>query len=82
MFKHCYMPQSMINSVIIPIIKNKSGDFTDKNNYRPIALSSIISKVFEHTIVNHLDAFFLPFFSVFLFLHALVNNCSSLVYFC
>ena len=43
MFKHCYMPQSMINSVIIPIIKNKSGDFTDKNNYRPIALSSIIS---------------------------------------
>ena len=46
MFKHCYMymPQSMINSVIIPIIKNKSGDFADKNNYRPIALSSIISK--------------------------------------
>ena len=41
MFKHCYMPQSMINSVTIPIIKNKSGDFTDKNNYRPIALSSI-----------------------------------------
>ena len=33
MFKHCYMAQSMINSVIIPIIKNKSGDFTDKNNY-------------------------------------------------
>ena len=51
MFKHCYMPQSMINSVIIPIIKNKSGDFTDKNNCRLIALSSIISKVFEHTIV-------------------------------
>ena len=34
MFKHCYMPQSMINSVII--IQNKSGDLTDKNNYRPI----------------------------------------------
>ena len=49
------MPQSMINSVIIPIIKNKSGDFTDKNNYRPIALSSIISKVFEHTIVIRLE---------------------------
>ena len=38
MFKHCYMPQSMINSVITSIIKNKSGDFTDKNNYRPIAI--------------------------------------------
>ena len=48
MFKHCYMPQSMINSVIVPLVKNKSGDLTDKNNYRPIALSSIASKVFEH----------------------------------
>ena len=50
MFKHCYIPQCMINSVIIPLIKNKCGDQTDKNNYRPIALSSIISKVFEHII--------------------------------
>ena len=58
MFKHCYMPQSMINSVIISIIKNKSGDFTDKNNYRPTALSSIISKVFEHTIVIRLEEYF------------------------
>ena len=51
------MPQSMINSVIIPIIKNKSGDFTDKNNYRPIALSSILSKVFEHIIVIRLEEY-------------------------
>ena len=57
MFKHCYMPQSMINTVIIPIIKTKSGDFTDKNNYRPIALSSIVSKVFEHTIVIRLEEY-------------------------
>ena len=26
MFKHCYLPQCMINSVIIPLIKNKCGD--------------------------------------------------------
>ena len=51
------MPQSMINSVIIPIIKNKSGDFTDKNNYSPNAISSIISKVFEHTIVIRLEEY-------------------------
>ena len=35
MFKHCYMPQSMINLVIVPLVKDKSGYLTDKNNYRP-----------------------------------------------
>ena len=45
----------MINSVIIPLINNKCGDHTDKNNYRPIALSSIISKVFEHIIAERLE---------------------------
>ena len=45
MFKHCYIPQCMNNSVIIPLIKNKCGDQTDKNNYKPLAL--FISKVFE-----------------------------------
>ena len=47
----------MINSGIIPIIKNNSRDFTDKNNYRPIALSSIISKVFEHIIKFRLEEY-------------------------
>ena len=45
------MPQS----VIIPIINIKSGDFTDKNNYRPIAPSSIIYKVFEQIIIIRLE---------------------------
>ena len=57
MFKHCYIPQCMINSVIIPLIKNKCGDHTGKNNYRPIALSSIISKVFEHIIAERLEVY-------------------------
>ena len=57
MFKHCYIPQCMINSVIIPLIKNKCGDHTDKNNYRLIALSSIISKVFEHIIAERLEVY-------------------------
>ena len=40
----------LYSTIIIPLIKNKCGDHTDKNNYRPIALSSIISKVFQHII--------------------------------
>ena len=34
MFKHSYMPQSMINSIIVPLVKNKCGNLTDKNNYQ------------------------------------------------
>ena len=47
-FKHCYIPQCMINFVIVPFIKNKCCDQTDKNNYRPNTLSSITPKLFEH----------------------------------
>ena len=57
MFKHSYMPHAMLKSVIIPLVKNKCGDLSDKNNYRPIALSSITSKVFEHLILQRLEAY-------------------------
>ena len=57
MFKHSYMPQSMINSNIVPLVKNRCGNPTEKNNYRPIALSSITSKVFEHIILLRLEEY-------------------------
>ena len=49
-FKHSYMPADMLNSVIIPLVKNKCGTLSYKNNYRPIALSSIASK--EYMCIN------------------------------
>ena len=57
MCKHSYMPQSMINSIIVPLVKNKCGNLTDNNNYSPIALSSITSKVFEHIILLRLEEY-------------------------
>ena len=45
----------MLNSVIIPLVKNKCGDLSDKNNYRPIAISCIISKVFENIILHRIE---------------------------
>ena len=57
MFKHSYMPQSMINSIIVPLVKNKCGNLIDRNNDRPIALSSITSKVFEHIILLRLEEY-------------------------
>ena len=57
MFKYCYLPSNMLDSVIVPLVKNRNGDLSDKNNYRPIALSSTISKVFENVILYRLEEY-------------------------
>ena len=44
---HGYLPDMFMKTAIVPIIKNKTGDTSDKNNYRPIALVTAASKVFE-----------------------------------
>ena len=52
-----YFPVNMLDSVVVPLVKNKNGDLSDKNNYRPIALSSTISKVFENIILHRLEEY-------------------------
>ena len=47
MIRHGYVPPSLTKVILVPIVKNKTGDTTSKNNYRPIALACISSKVFE-----------------------------------
>ena len=37
----------LIETTIVPIIKNKSGNLSDSNNYRPIGLTTIVSKILE-----------------------------------
>ena len=47
----------MIETTIVPIIKNKAGDLFSGNNYRPIALANVISKVFESLILLRCEQF-------------------------
>ena len=54
---HGYMPQQMMQSVIVPIVKNKSRSVTDKSNYRPIAISTILSKIFERVLLDRIEPF-------------------------
>ena len=36
-----------MKTIITPLVKNKSGDTSDINNYRLIALVTVASKIFE-----------------------------------
>jgi hypothetical protein len=52
MFVHGHMPPEMLRVLLVPLIKNKCGMVTDKDNYRPIALASVVSKIVEHLILK------------------------------
>ena len=45
---HSYLSDGSMKSAIIPLSKNKTGDTTDKNNYRPIALVTAMSKYLNY----------------------------------
>ena len=42
---------------IVPIFKNKTGDTSDKDNYRPIALVMAAAKLFKICIVGILEIY-------------------------
>ena len=44
-----------METIIIPIIKNKKGLITDKDNYRPIAITSVVSKILELLLLDRLQ---------------------------
>lgn len=39
---HAYLPADMVKTVVIPTVKNKTGDISDKLNYRPISLATVL----------------------------------------
>jgi len=44
---HGKIPQECMQTVIVPICKNKNGNKSDAGNYRPVSLATIISKLFR-----------------------------------
>ena len=59
LFIHGFLPDSMLSVVLVPVIKNKSRRINDSDNYRPIVLASIVSKVVEKVIINRISEFLL-----------------------
>ena len=58
-FIHGTLPHTMISVILVPVIKDKTGIINSKNNYRPVALASILSKIFENVLFNGLETYLL-----------------------
>jgi len=55
--KCSFVPNCFTSGLIIPIIKDNKGDRTSINNYRPITISSTISKIFEYILLDFLKPY-------------------------
>ncbi len=49
----------MISVILVPVIKDKTGKINNKDNYRPIVLASILSKIFEKVLFMRLELYLL-----------------------
>ena len=54
---HGILPDSMLSVLLVPVIKVKTGKISSIENYRPIALASILSKVLEIIILDRLSEY-------------------------
>ena len=52
MLTHGMPPSGLLLSTIVPIPKNKRGNLSDSSNYRAIALSSLLCKLFDTIIIE------------------------------
>ena len=49
---HGLLPDSMLSVSLVPVIKDKAGKVWSLDNYRPIALASVVSKVLEGILLD------------------------------
>ena len=50
-----YVPDRFVAATIVPLVKCKTGDLTDVNNYRAIALSNSITKILESILFDFIQ---------------------------
>ena len=54
---HGFLPESMLSVVLVSVIKDKAGKLSSKDNYRPIALASVISKLVEVIMLDRIEMY-------------------------
>ena len=53
--KHGFLPDRFMITMIVPILKNKYGDMTFKNNYGPLAIAAVMSTILEICVQMKLE---------------------------
>ena len=48
---HGYIPRDLIVCALSPIVKDSNGDISSSKNYRGIAISSLVLKVFDNCLL-------------------------------
>ena len=56
-FHHSFLPEELLRVILSSLVKDKNGVICNTSNYRPIALSTIISKVLEGVILHRCSGF-------------------------
>ncbi|XP_063382146.1 uncharacterized protein LOC134668635 [Cydia fagiglandana] len=54
--RHCYLPEDLMKTIVIPVVKSKTGDLSDSSNYRPISLATIVAKVLDSVLNAQLNS--------------------------
>ena len=66
---HGTLPDSILAVLLVLVIKDKVGKLNSSENYRPIALASIVSKVLEIILMSRLERYILTADNQFGFKH-------------
>jgi hypothetical protein len=62
-FKCSIFPSSWKMAKVVPVYK-RSGSKFDLNNYRPISVTCVLSRMFEHLLLKHLQSIIMPLINV------------------
>ena len=52
---HGHVPECMMDSLLVPLVKDKKGSLTSSDNYRPLMLTNIASKILELVILDRYE---------------------------
>ena len=54
---HNFLPDDVMRYELIPVVKDLGGNMTSSDNYRTIAIASIVSKCFELVLLKRMHAY-------------------------